>query len=193
MRKTVRDTVRDNGLLDALEAMNPEPFLGRVWRVVRDGKDPCLCAAAGGRWDDGTFDVLYTSAVREGALAEAYFHVSKGQPFIPSQIKFRLFELSVSLARTLKLPDIDSLTGLGVEAGAYGRPAYNEKNQEYPRTQDIAEAAHFLGHDGLQVPSARRDCLNVVVFCDAVEPGSLEEIKDCGLVDWDAWKKADSA
>ena len=54
-------SVRDNTLIDALEWSEVELFEGILWRVVRDGRDPRLCSSPGGRWDDRTFDVLYTS------------------------------------------------------------------------------------------------------------------------------------
>ena len=61
---------RPKALLDAIEAETPIGFSGQVWRVVTDGFDPLRPSRAGGRWDDGSFDVLYTSASRDGALAE---------------------------------------------------------------------------------------------------------------------------
>ena len=96
--------VRDSDLIDALEKADTEPFEGSVWRVVRDGKDPCLCGNSGGRWDDRTFDVLYTATELDGAIAEMHFHLSRGQPVIPSKVRYRIFELSISLSRLLTLP-----------------------------------------------------------------------------------------
>ena len=60
---------RDRVLIDALEPATPTPFEGTVWRVVREGRDVLQGSAYGGRWDDGTFDVLYTSAMADGATA----------------------------------------------------------------------------------------------------------------------------
>jgi hypothetical protein len=54
-----------------------------------------------------------------------------------------------------------------------------------PETQDIAEVAHFLDYDGLIVPSARFDCLNVVAFCDRLPPDALVARRDHGQIDWD--------
>lgn len=58
-----------------------------------------------------------------------------------------------------------------------------------PRPQEIAETAHFIGSDGLIVPNARFDCLNVVLFCDRVPPDAIEVVRDHGVVHWDAWRK----
>lgn len=71
---------RDSTLIDAIEAIAPLPFSGPVWRVTREGRDPTRCSGSGGRWDDGAFDVLYTSAERLGAISEMKFHIERGQP-----------------------------------------------------------------------------------------------------------------
>lgn len=181
---------RDLALIDAIEAIAPTPFSGTVWRVVREGRDPLEGRASGGRWDDGTFDVLYTSLEREGALAEMYFHLRRGQPIFPSRVRYELYELSLSLERALKLLDLAALGSLGVTPEAFGRLSYEERVSEYPRTQDIAEVAHFLEFDGLLVPSARRDCLNAVVFCERCAPSQKEVLVSHGLIDWAAWEKS---
>lgn len=181
---------RDNKLIDAIEEHASVEFDDPVWRVVRDGRDATQCSSSGGRWDDGTFDVLYTAAEREGAVAEMYFHLKRGQPIFPSQVRYRLHELSVSLKRALKLIDLDALSALGVDTSRYGQLSYQEREAEYPRCQDVAEVAHFLGFDGLIVPNARWDCKNVVVYCDQVAQGSVDMSSDLGLVNWVKWEEA---
>lgn len=178
---------RDKALIDAVEAHKPTRYSGNVWRVVREGRDPTSCSHSGGRWDDGTFDVLYTSQEREGAVAEIYFHLARGQPIFPSQVRYRLYELRVSLPRALALIDLAALASIGIETARYGQLSYEERTTEYPRSQDVAEVAHFLEFDGLIVPSARRRCLNVVLFCDRVS--KLEIRANHGLVDWSAWER----
>ena len=175
---------RDSALLDAIESIAPAVFSGPVWRVVREGRDPTRCSASGGRWDDGTFDVLYTSAERLGALTEMRFHLMRGQPVIPSLVKYKLYELELHLERALKLLDLAALARVGLDTARFGQLSYNEKHNEYPRSQDIGEVAHFLDIDGLVVPSARHDCLNVVAFCDRVRPEAIGIKQDCGLIDW---------
>ncbi len=175
---------RDNRLLDSIEAVRPVVFTGVVWRVVREGRDPLRCARSGGRWDDGTFDVLYTSLEREGALSEMRFHLSRGQPVMPSQIRFKLFELQITMNRALRLVDLAALQALGLDIARYGQLSWQEKDAEYPRSQDIAEAARFLDYDGLLVPSARWNCQNAIIFCDRVLQGAVSVGVDHGFVDW---------
>lgn len=185
-------TVRDSDLIDALESIESDAYEGSIWRVVREGKDPCQCSSAGGRWDDGTFDVLYSSVERDGAIAEMHFHLSRGQPIMPSKVRYKIFELSVSLSRLLRIPTLEDLTRLGFNVATFGQLSHDERIQEYPRTQDIAETAHFLEFDGMLVPSARWNCANMVVFCDQILAGSLDIVEDHGVIDWAAWKREKS-
>lgn len=175
---------RDGRLIDALDGRMGLQLDEVVWRVAREGRDPTECGSAGGRWDDTTFDVLYTSRTREGALAEMLFHLSRGQPLAPSQIRFSLHEVRIRLENALDLSRREALEELGLNMTAYGQMSYFERRAEYPRTQEIAEVAHFHGHDGLVVPSARSDASNVIVFCDRVGPDQLEPLRTHGVVDW---------
>lgn len=175
---------RDKALIDAVEAIEPVRFEGPVWRIVREGRDPLQCSASGGRWDDGTFEVLYTSLERRGAIEEMRFHLMRGQPVLPSKVVYGLFELHVAIDRALKLLDLDALARLGHDASRFGRLSYQEKNDEYPRTQEIGEVAHFLEFDGLIVPSARCACLNAVLFCDRIAPADRAVRTAHGPVDW---------
>lgn len=177
---------RDNTLIDALEAIEPVAFSGPVWRLVRDGRDPLQCSASGGRWDDGSFDVLYTSMSRTGALEEMRFHLMRGQPVMPSRVKYRMFEVDLALERALQFLDLAALGEVGLKTETFGRLSYQQKNDEYPRTQEIGEVAHFLDFDGLIVPSARSETKNLVVFCDKVETLQESVSKDQGIVDWAA-------
>ena len=104
--------------------------------------------------------------------------------------RYELHELNLSLDKALKLLDLAALGSLGVTPEAFGRLSYEERAAEYPRTQDIAEVAHFLEFDGLLVPSARRDCLNAIVFCDRCPPSQREVLASQGVIDWTAWEKS---
>ena len=183
-----RRKVRDSSLLDKVEASTATKIGGSVWRVVRGDRDPLRSSSPGGRWDDGTFDVLYTSLEADGALAEMYFHIMRGQPIFPSQMVFCLYELHVELDRVLELADTTALGALGVDVSRYGSLQYGRKHEEYPRLQDIGEAAHFLDFEGLIAPSARSECQNLVVFTDRISPDALSVANEHGQVDWDAWR-----
>jgi hypothetical protein len=169
---------RDLQLLDLLDAHEGVSFEGEVWRVVRAGIDVLQGYPAKARWDPGTFDVLYTSMQREGALQEIHFHLSQ-QPVFPSRLRSALHKIAVRTHRTLKLANLEAIAGLGASPESYG-------SLSYERTQDIGDAAAFLGFDGIIAPSARHSCHNLIIFCDHFTPADLTVVES-EQVDWDAW------
>jgi len=181
----LHSSIRDQTLLDALEKVRQQPYSGIVWRSVREGRDPIACWRSGGRWDDGTFDVLYTSQTREAALEERRFHLFQGQPIPPSKVRYELFELRVSLEAAMVFDGLDQLAALGLNISGYGQLSYIEREQEYPRSQEIAEACMFLGADGILVPSARDQASNnLVMFCDQETRIVKEVVRNHGIVDF---------
>lgn len=180
---------RDNRLLDAVELLPVEPYAGTVWRIVGDGRDPLRCSRAGGRWDDRTFDVLYTATAADGAAEEMYFHLNRGQPVFPSLLRYRLFELEVTINECVQIKILEELAALGPAVASFGRLSYVDREKEYPRTQEIAEAANFHERHGLLVPSARSKHPNVVVFCERAGIAAVDVVKDHGIFDWSAWRK----
>jgi hypothetical protein len=152
---------RPKALLDAIEAETPARFSGQVWRVVTDGFDPLRPSRAGGRWDDGSFDVLYTSAARDGALAESWFHAAKGQPIIPSKVSKRLFQIEAELHRVLDLSSNGKLASLGVNMAAYARLSYIQRVEEISGTS-ADRRGRFLsrvsGRDSAVGPLAGLQC-----------------------------------
>jgi RES domain len=171
---------RDIELLDALDALDRVQFEGRVWRAVREGRDPLQGHPSAGRWDPGTFDVLHTSMKPEGAVAEIHFHLSR-QPVFPSMIKYALHEIAVRTTKTLHSADLPALAPLGVEGARYREILYG-------RTQAIGDAAAFLGFDGVISPSARWPCRNLVIFTDRLGPADLEALS-AAAIDWPTWRR----
>jgi RES domain-containing protein len=176
--------LRDGALLDALERLAPAPFAGTAWRSVREGQNPTECWRAGGRWDDRTFDVLYTSLTRAGAIAERRFHLDRGQPLPPSKVRYEVYELRLRLAAVISFDDLAALQAVGLNTGGYGLASYADKSAEYPRSQQIAEACYFLGADGIAVPSARHASQNLIVFCEQDSDKEIEVVASFGSIDW---------
>jgi RES domain-containing protein len=171
---------RDLELLDAVDKLPRDDFRGEVWRVVRQSRDVLQPSRVGARWDPGTFDVLYTSLDREGALEEIYFHLSR-QPVFPS-IPFQIHRIRVVAKKVLRLEQMDLLQQLGVDVPNYG-------SMDYSRTQAIADIAYFLGFAGVVVPSARSQFLNLVLFTDHTEITDTE-VEHSELVDWKGWRRS---
>jgi RES domain-containing protein len=185
--------IHDRELLDAIECIEAETFEGDVWRVTRDGRDPTQAAPTGrgGRWDDGTFEALYTSMEPETCLREVYYHLSQSTPF-PSRARYRLNGLAIVLQRALRLLEMKKLAAMGVPMNLYNARSFEKIEREvYPKAQDIRAAAHFLEFDGLLVPSARHEGTNVVLFLDRIGPASLPRLESSEPepVDWAALKQ----
>ena len=183
---------RDRNLIDTLEQLEARPFNGNVWRITRDGRDPTLFFGGGNRWDDGTFDVLYTSLSKEGALAEMRFHLGRGQPVMPSKIHHRLHELEVNIDSVLDLTDADVLSAIGIDRSHFGRLPCLDRKDEYEACQKVGEAVHFLGSDdphdpsAILVPNARHSDRNLVLYADYVHPEDVRHVRDYGIIDWAA-------
>jgi RES domain len=174
--------VHDRAILDTLETLEPAPFAGKTWRITRKGREPLRGSSAHGRWSPNAgFEVLYTSLERDGALAEIGYRLSL-EPIWPSRIQHDLHKIEVRTEKTLHFADVAALQPLGVDPAKY--PGF-----DYTATQAIAAAAHFLGFDGLLVPSARAPCKNLVLFIEQVTETGHLEVLETSSVDWTAWRK----
>lgn len=91
-------------------------------------------------------------------------------------------------ASELRFLDLEALAFVGLDAARYGQLSYETKHAEYPRSQDIGRAAHFLDLDGLIVPSACLGCLNAVLFCIRISPEHMTIKADLGSVKWEHWQ-----
>ena len=179
----MRPTLRDIELIDAIEALPTEAFTDDVFRLVRDGRHPTDCWHPKGRWDDGEFDVLYTSTSAEGATAEVGYHLSQ-QPFVPDFISYRMFRIPVDGIQVVNLLDWSLLGSLGVDLATWGKSEYVSRGDEYVRSQEIAAVATFHEREGLLVPSARSSEANLVILTQECVDNHCGEPEDFGLVDF---------
>lgn len=178
---------RPQALLDAIETETPVALNAQLWRVVTDGRDPLSAGRSGGRWDDGSFDALYTSSERDGALAEAWFHVARGQPIPPSKPAKRIHQINAELTRVLDLSVEGRLAALGVDMQRYGQLSYVQRGGEYPTTQQIGEVAFFYEYEAVVVPNARWPTSNVVILTEHVSVSALSA-DDGELIDLCSWR-----
>jgi RES domain-containing protein len=178
---------RPQALLDAIETETPISLATQLWRVVTDGRDPLSAGRSGGRWDDGSFDVLYTSSERDGALAEAWFHGARGQPIPPSKPIKRIHRLEAEFSKVLDLSSESRLAALGVDMQLYGQLSYVQRGGEYPTTQQIGEVAFFYEYEAIIVPNARWPTSNVVILTEHASIVRLT-VDDGDVVDLAAWR-----
>jgi hypothetical protein len=173
--------IHDPDLLDRLDAFPKETYDGEAFRSTRHSLDPLASSFSGGRWmHRDSAAVLYTSLVREGALAEISFHW--GQLYPRPTKPLMLHTLRVVAHRTLKLVRAD-LAALGVPESAYA-------GINMPRTQEIGAAVEFLGCDGLIAPCARWACDNLILFPDRMGTDATLEVVASEAVDWITWATA---
>lgn len=97
---------------------------------------------------------------------DMYFHLLRGRPVFPSKVRFKIYELRAQLSDALDLANMAVLASFGLDT------------------------ARFLDAQGILVPSARRNCSNLVIFCDRTMPGDIEVVKDHGFIDWISVKSA---
>jgi hypothetical protein len=173
--------LHDRELLDRLTALSPIEFEGEVFRATRRGLDPLAPSLSGGRWmvRNGA-PTLYTSAERDGALAEIVYYWSQLTPQ-PSK-PVMLHRLRLSTRKTIRLAQAD-LTDLGLEWGRY-------EEHDYTLTQAIGAAVAHLEYDGLIAPSARWSCDNIMVFSgNSQGDDDMAFVINSEEVDWLTWAK----
>lgn len=170
----------DSQLLDTMDVLPAATFTGNVWRVTWATRDPLLGGIGGGRWSPAnSFETLYTSATHDGAMAEAYYHLSRAPVFSSSTMT--IHTLSLQLSRMLTLTG-ETLQRLGIDEPLATRV-------DYDLTQAIGDAAHMLDYEGIFVPSARADCVNAVLFLDAVDVDRQVTLVSSAPVNWPAWRQ----
>lgn len=172
--------VHDRALLDALENLKAEPFNATVWRTTWRQRDPLVGNSGGGRWDPAnSFEVLYASTQPDGSIAEVYYHLTQAPVFSSSNVL--LHQLKVSIKKILNL-DVKSLQKLGVEDPLANRI-------DFSQTQAVSSAARFLEFQGLLVPSARWECLSLVLFLDQIDINECITVGTNEPINWPAWKE----
>jgi hypothetical protein len=176
--------IRDPELLDRLQGMPLQSFNGKIWRMARAGRNPLIATSPKGRWDDGSFEVLYTACSPDAARAEMHYHLTRSQPVFPSALQIHLHEIAIEVDEIYVFPSLATLVPFGVDAATYGGMAYARLQEEYSITQRIGEAACFLGSGGLMVPCARWADQNLVVISGKAE---LKHLLDHGPQDLKAW------
>lgn len=185
--------IRDPNLLEQLGSFPTLAFNGEVFRITRRNLDPLAPSTAGGRWmQRGGAAVLYTSLLREGALAEISFHWGNLTP-LPSRPAL-LHRLGVAAKSTLRLVLTDFAI-LGIDVGLYPAGEHREMQRVYDQTQRIGDAVAYLGCDGLLAPSARWPCENLILFTDnhGAEMSNVLEVLESVECDWLAWGRDNGA
>ena len=175
--------LHDRNLLDLLEQLPAKELDIQVWRVAWRSRH-ALDVGGGGRWNPpGRFDAVYTSLEADGAMAEVYHYLSRAPVF--SSAEKVMYRIDARTNRTAVLDDPEQLRRRGLDPGQF-------QDVNPMLCQEIGSAAHLLEYDSLLVPSARWNCMNLVLFPDYIPLDSL--VPDDGKpVNWPAWRDANEA
>jgi RES domain-containing protein len=147
--------IYDRELLAKLDQLGANPWRGEVFRHMFSDYPPERENQRGARWNPPETPAIYTSLVRDVALAEADFQISL-QPIRP-RARRTIFRIAVVLASVVDLSDRRRLASLGISEDDL--TSFNHSACQY-----AGGAIEWLGNDGLSVPSARADGVNLVVF-----------------------------
>jgi RES domain-containing protein len=157
-------------MLDTLQAAAVTAWEGTVYRHMFGANPPALSNTTGARWNGPSLEAIYVSCERDTALAEAEFYISL-KPLRP-KAKRTLYTIKVSLSSVIDLSTPGLLAKLGVSDDALRDP-------DHSPCRLIGSAVNWLGHDGLLVPSARRDAgINLVIFQQDLSIEEFEVIKE---------------
>lgn len=173
--------VHDRAILDILDNLEPENFTGTVWRTTWKGRDPLLGGKGGGRWSPkNNIEALYTSLDKDVSLAELYYHLSRA-PIFSSRIVV-LNELHIDKVEILNLSEGKVLENLGI-------PDAKSNIIDLKVSQAIGAAVNFLEYQGILVPSARGDGINLMLFTDRLDLDSSIEVINEEDINWPAWRE----
>ncbi len=155
-------------LLDRGLAVEPRPWEGTVFRHMFGDYPPDRENTRGARWNPPDTPAIYTSLSRAGALAEAE-HQLAVQPMRPRVSRRTVYELAVRLRGLLDLTNPELLASVGITAAELGA-------DDMTVCQRVGGAVAWLDADGLLVPSARSEAINLVIFPSNLPPDSTLDV-----------------
>ena len=147
--------IYDRALLEKLDRFLARPWPGEVFRHMFGDYPPERENQKGARWNPPETPAIYTSLTRDVALAEADFQISL-QPVRP-RAKRTIYTIDIVLASVIDLSDRSLLPELGITEEDLG-------SLDHQACQQVGGAIAWLGNDGVLVPSARADGVNLVIF-----------------------------
>ncbi|MGH3440985.1 MAG: RES family NAD+ phosphorylase [Nitriliruptorales bacterium] len=167
-------------MLERVDALKPTSFPGPAWRHVRPEYPPLSGEGAriiGGRWNPPeSFPTLYLGLNVDIVVAEFHRHLARQGLRAQDALPRVLYEYAVRLGRVLDLRDPDTLQALGLHPDLSSAPA--------ARCQEVGEAAHYLGLEGILASSAAGSGDVLAVYLDRQLPDSTLEVTQSS--DWEA-------
>jgi len=157
-------------MLDILQSAVVSAWEGTVYRHMFGSHPPARGNTTGARWNEPPLEAIYTSCERETALAEAEYYLA-AYPVRPKARRV-LYTIRVSLRDVLDLTAPGLLDRLGITATIL-------QGDDHSPCRVIGNAASWLGHDGLLVPSARRvGGTNLVIYQQDLSNSDFETLAE---------------
>ena len=175
--------IHDPELIEQIQRLPHRSFNDNVFRATGINSDPTAFSTSGGRWaipegTDGGFSILYTSLVREGAIAEVASYLGLLNPIPKKPLKVHTISVSVDQAIRVAVGDF---AALGIDPNDYS-------SRNYERTQLVGAAINFLELDGLLAPSARWQCENLMIFANNHPLDATLDAIDEELIPFTDWQ-----
>lgn len=164
--------------LSAIAAIAPIAFSDSVYRVVPSSLRDKILSTEGNRYYPGRYHlggetgILYTSLEPDLAIMELGRHAARAN----LQGGLAVGSIKVRLQKVLDLTNPAVLERLGVAKDALVSP-------DWTITQAISHQARKAGCQGLLVPSATGNGVNLVVFENNFAQGCLIEVKEIRVLE----------
>jgi RES domain-containing protein len=154
-------------VLDVLQAVEPAPWEGTAFRHMFAGHPPDKENTRGARWNPPDTAAVYLSTERDGAVAEAEYHLSLQTP--RPRARRTVYEVRITLDSVLDLTDDAVLSDLGIGPKELDDPGMQA-------CMEVGGAAAWLEHDGILVPSARSAAVNLVIYPANTQPAAVFDV-----------------
>lgn len=166
------------GIEEILASLKQEYWEGNVFRVMLADHPPDKENRVGARWNPENLAAIYTSLCAETAIAEVDYHLNQQPRPIRKDLRRTLFEIKVELSAVANIANaLDDLSAVGISLAELF-------NNDWRASQEVGRLAAWFESDGILVPSARAQGLNLVIFPSRVNSDSyrFEIIKKTLLV-----------
>jgi RES domain-containing protein len=162
--------MRRADLVGAIDALPEGRWAGQAFRHVGGGRAPLSGEGAritGGRWNPrGSFPVLYLGVSQDVVVAEFRRLAEKQGVPLASFLPRTLYTYEIEVRRLLDLRPEGARSAVGLTDG-------DLVSDDLRRCQEIGEAAHDCGREGILVPGATGAGDVLAIFIARLQPATV--------------------
>jgi RES domain-containing protein len=141
-----------------LASLKSNSWSGTVYRLMLGENPPDRENTQGARWNPPELAAVYTSLKAETAIAEVEYNLAHQTRPVRRDLRKTLYELHVTLAGVVDLsPAMQAFARFGIGLDQLF-------SDDMKISQKIGRSIAWLGFDGLLVPSARAEGMNLVIY-----------------------------